>query len=84
MKVYTHVNDYHENHTINPVFTVPNRNDFYVGDDCKNNDNSAVKKNKEEPLKLYGWICPFCGRGNAPFSSCCPCAGPPGGYVVTC
>lgn len=21
----------------------------------------------------YGWICPVCGRGNAPWNSCCPC-----------
>ncbi len=21
----------------------------------------------------YGWICPVCGRGNAPFSNVCPC-----------
>ena len=20
----------------------------------------------------YGWICPVCGRGNAPWNSCCP------------
>lgn len=23
----------------------------------------------------YDWVCPVCGRGNAPWNSCCPCKG---------
>ncbi len=29
----------------------------------------------------YGWICPVCGRGNAPWNSCCPCKN--GGIEIT-
>ena len=25
------------------------------------------------PVAMPGWACPRCGRGNAPFSSVCPC-----------
>jgi hypothetical protein len=25
------------------------------------------------PLPQYGWICPKCGRGNAPFKMSCDC-----------
>ncbi len=32
------------------------------------------KKHKhEEPIKLYGWICPKCGKVNAPFNRECNC-----------
>ena len=31
---------------------------------------------------LHGWICPVCGRGNAPFNPSCPCLGYPR-YTVT-
>lgn len=30
----------------------------------------------------YGWICPKCGRGNAPSCMTCPCI--PMEYKVTC
>lgn len=25
------------------------------------------------PPKMTGWICPVCGRGLSPYTSCCPC-----------
>ena len=25
------------------------------------------------PPKQYGWVCPLCGRANAPWVSQCPC-----------
>lgn len=31
------------------------------------------KKHKEEPVKTYGWICPKCGKVNAPFARDCNC-----------
>jgi len=33
------------------------------------------------PYLNYGWVCPVCGRGNAPFNSTCPCKD---NYTVTC
>lgn len=31
-----------------------------------------------------GWICPVCGRGNAPGITICPCKPlPPNGYTIT-
>jgi len=27
----------------------------------------------EKPFVNYGWKCPVCGRGNAPWLSTCPC-----------
>ena len=26
-----------------------------------------------EPPKMYGWVCPVCGRGLSPFTRVCPC-----------
>ena len=26
----------------------------------------------EQP-KMYGWVCPVCGRGLSPFTRVCPC-----------
>jgi len=38
-----------------------------------------------EPTTIgnYGWICPVCGRGNAPTTHTCPCTPPPFTPVVT-
>ena len=32
----------------------------------------------------YGWICPVCGRGNAPYVKTCPCIPNFPSYEVTC
>ena len=29
--------------------------------------------NMGEPQKQYGWVCPLCGRANAPWLNQCPC-----------
>ena len=26
------------------------------------------------PPKMYGWVCPVCGRGLSPWTRSCPCA----------
>ena len=31
----------------------------------------------EKPVPQYGWVCPLCGRANAPFVRSCDCAGMP-------
>jgi hypothetical protein len=41
-----------------------------------------------EPEKVtvpmqYGWLCPACGRGNAPLAQTCPCKGWPT-MQITC
>jgi len=34
----------------------------------------AKRKRKEQTATgPYGWVCPVCGRGNAPFNRSCPC-----------
>jgi hypothetical protein len=38
-------------------------------------------------IGIYGWVCPRCGRGNAPHVSTCPClplTPNPFGPTVTC
>jgi hypothetical protein len=35
------------------------------------------------PVGPTGWVCPRCGRGNAPHTSSCPCIPPPP-MKVTC
>jgi hypothetical protein len=32
-----------------------------------------MDKPVEKPFVNYGWKCPVCGRGNAPWSATCPC-----------
>ena len=41
-----------------------------------------LNKNTEPQVITYGWICPKCGRANAPWVSSCPCATPP--MKITC
>ena len=38
---------------------------------------------KKEFNGLPGWICPVCGRGNAPYTSTCPCVPLPP-FSITC
>lgn len=35
--------------------------------------NDILYPNKEPVFKQYGWVCPLCGRANAPWISQCPC-----------
>lgn len=35
------------------------------------------------PPKLYGWICPVCGRGLSPFTYVCPCRNDGKGWEIT-
>ena len=35
------------------------------------------------PIAPVGWLCPACGRGNAPFVQHCPCKGWPK-MEITC
>lgn len=35
-----------------------------------------------KPPMQYGWICPKCGRANAPWSATCPCVAPK--WEITC
>ena len=36
------------------------------------------------PPKMYGWICPVCGRGLSPYTNVCPCKGWDKGWKITC
>ena len=44
-------------------------------------DDCLICDKNKKPLS-YGWICPKCGRVNAPFSSSCPCVVIK--YEITC
>ena len=38
-----------------------------------------------EPIMTYGWVCPVCGKVNAPWASQCTCNGKlPAPYGPTC
>ena len=38
-----------------------------------------------EPIMTYGWVCPVCGKVNAPWASQCTCKGKlPVFYEPTC
>lgn len=41
----------------------------------KENELKKIEKENTEKEKNYnfGWICPVCGRGNAPFTKTCIC-----------
>ena len=47
--------------------------------------DNMVSGNSEtiNPPKMYGWICPVCGRGLSPFTSVCPCHDEKG-WKITC
>ena len=60
-----------------------------AGDDLENKHigSSFDEFLKDEGIEIHplpmGWLCPACGRGNAPFNSTCPCKGYPK-MEVTC
>ena len=38
-----------------------------------------------ESIMAYGWVCPVCGKANAPWASQCTCKGKlPAPYEPTC
>lgn len=39
----------------------------------KQNGEQSTNTYKKNQPKMYGWICPVCGRGLSPFTSVCPC-----------
>ena len=41
------------------------------------------REKKTAPFVQHGWLCPACGRGNAPMNMTCPCKGWPK-MEVTC
>lgn len=47
-------------------------------DQMNTNKTKSTSTNKASYTianKQYGWICPVCGRGNAPWNSSCSCRG---------
>jgi hypothetical protein len=48
--------------------------------------DAALKEPEQKPATMptqYGWLCPACGRGNAPLAQTCPCKGWPT-MQITC
>jgi len=45
-------------------------------------ERETIEKRKLETV-MHGWLCPACGRGNAPMTPTCPCKGWPK-MEVTC
>ena len=44
-------------------------------DTVTNNTSTAINNTSHRKNTDYGWICPVCGRGNAPWNSSCSCRG---------
>ena len=58
--------------------------DTETGHHVFKNDGSTTGQVRSEtinPPKMYGWICPVCGRGMSPFTTSCPCTEK---WEVTC
>jgi len=55
-------------------------------DELKKKESEEKRLKEEERAiitpKSYGWVCPVCGRGNAPWCISCPCVSQK--YEVTC
>ena len=43
----------------------------------------AIEALKGHAPKMYGWICPLCGRALSPFTYVCPCNNGKG-WEITC
>ena len=50
-------------------------------DKKENPKKEEEKENKNKPVGPYGWICPVCGKGLAPWVSVCGCVQPQ--YITT-
>lgn len=60
--------------------------DGYQREIMTNGDTTGVVwvNDPNDPPKMYGWICPVCGRGLSPFTAVCPCRNDGKGWEVTC
>lgn len=45
---------------------------------------TPVQTETNDPPKMYGWVCPVCGRGLSPYTNVCPCKGWDKGWKITC
>lgn len=50
---------------------------------CKEKESWPTIETRPQTLAITGWLCPACGRGNAPTTPTCLCKGYPP-LVATC
>lgn len=77
--------------TSSKVFNIePNKDPFYgqasTGEPLIDEQTTAIEPQPSIPYSApaSGWICPVCGRGNAPFVAYCPCRPMDQNFTVTC
>ncbi len=62
--------------------TIRGLSDDAKNDPCDKNSIPGPTDLKPSVFPYYGWLCPRCGRGNAPHASNCPCV--PQTWTITC
>lgn len=54
-------------------FSITKQSDYCPDCEFAETEKAKSKTTDIKNSSMVGWVCPVCGRGLSPWTSCCPC-----------